>query len=329
MRVARVAVSLSLVVTLGCSVLRPSSLETERRDVVWREFQSDHFVVTSDADAKDVRDSMMDFEATYRALVAVLFREEGETPAPLGIVLFAHDADLHRFIPQGAAAAFLHGNPSDPSNPSRMLVETSLSEQGKQMFIHELTHAFVERWFGAVPLWLNEGLAQFFESMRIEKGRIVLGEPAMSAGFGFEATQMPRLTTLITADQSVFYAGMDGHSVERLSQQGTFYVASWCLVRLLMLDRGDYNKRFNRYLDALTHHVPPQAAWGHAFDGATYRRLSRDYSEFFRSPMETGFVSYDATSAAKVVQEERVVPDGEMRSLWARLGQARRPASKR
>jgi hypothetical protein len=49
--------------------------------------------------------------------------------------------------------------------------------------------------FGRLPIWLNEGLAQYFESMRIEKGRIVLGEAASS--YGFATNQMPALTALI------------------------------------------------------------------------------------------------------------------------------------
>lgn len=317
---------LSLVLaTLGCSVLRPSSIGPDRSDVVWREFRSEHFVVTSDADGSVVREAMADFEQTNRALLTVLFQEEGGAPEPIRIVLFAHDADLHRFVPSEASAAFLHGQPGDPARPSMVLVETSLSEEGKQTFTHELTHAFVERWFGPVPLWLNEGLAQYFESMRVEKGRIVLAEPAASAGFGFQATQMPGLTALITADRSVFYAGFSGHSVEGMYQRASFYVASWCLVRMLMLDQGDYHRRFFRYLDALTHRVPPQAAWARAFDAETYRRLQHDYAEYFRAELETAFVSVDISVPPDVVRRERVVPSDEMRSLWSRLGHVAHP----
>jgi len=197
MRLLRWAFLLPL---LGCNALQPSSIGPERNDVVWREFRSEHFVVCSDADGKDVRESMADFETTYRALMALLFHEETKVPEPMQVVLFAHLADLRKFVPLAAVAAFSPSQPGDPESAPTILVETSLSEDARPTFVHELTHAFVDRWFGRVPIWLNEGLAQYFESMRIEKGRIVLGEPAASTGFGLQATQMPGLTALITAD---------------------------------------------------------------------------------------------------------------------------------
>jgi hypothetical protein len=309
--------------TLGCNALKPSSIGPEGSDAVWREFRSDHFVVSTDADVKEVQESLVEFETTYRALMAVLFHEEGDAREPMCVVLFAHSADLHRFIPTEASAAFSRAQPGDPGSRPTMLVETSLSDDGRRLFVHEMTHAFVERWLGLVPLWLDEGLAQYFETMRIERGRIVLGEPA--GNYGLVATQLPGLTALITADRAAFYAGHEA-SVEGLYRQGSYYAASWFLVRMLMQDGGDYHRRFYRYLDALTQRVPPQAAWARSFDGATYRRLAHDYLEYFRSEFETGAVAVDVTAPTNVVWAQRILPAEETRSLWARLGRAaRRP----
>jgi hypothetical protein len=68
-RLALFSIALAM---LDCSVLRPSSIGADRDDVSWREFRSEHFVVTSDADGNVVREAMVDFETTYRALMAVL-----------------------------------------------------------------------------------------------------------------------------------------------------------------------------------------------------------------------------------------------------------------
>jgi len=308
-----------LIAILGCSALQPSSLGRERSDAVWREFSSEHFVVCTDADGKEVRESMADFETTYRALMAILFREEGNGPEPIHVVLFAHSADLHRFIPAGAGAAFSSTQTGDPESKPIMLVETSLTDEARRLFVHEMTHAFVERWFGRVPIWLHEGLAQYFESMRIERGRIVLGDPTSS--YGLASNQMPSLTALITADQRIFYAGRDTHSVDGLYQQGSFYAAAWHLVRLFMQDTGDYHRRFYQFLGALTQGAPPQAAWARSFDGATYRRLARDYLEYLRSEtFDTGFVAVDVRPSTDVVRQERTMPAEETRLLWIRLG---------
>ena len=304
---------------IGCSALQPASLAPGRSDAVWREFRSEHFAVCTDADRNEVEESIAAFETAHSALVAVLFHDEDREPEPMNVVLFAHGADLHQFIPPSSVAAFSPGQPGEPGSEPTMLVETSLGDEGRRAFVHELTHAFMERWFGRVPVWLNEGLAQYFESMRIEKGRVVLGEPVSTAGF--TPNQLPALTALISADPRIFYGGRDPHSVEGLYQQGGYYTAAWHLVRLLMQDTGDYHRRFYQYLEALTVRVPPQAAWARSFDGATYHRLARDYLEFLRSDsFDTGFVTVDVRPATEVARQGRVMPADETRRLWARLG---------
>jgi len=46
---------------------------------------------------------------------------------------------------------------------------------------HESTHAFLMEKIRRIPAWLNEGLAEYFETMKINKGKIVIAPQAWKA----------------------------------------------------------------------------------------------------------------------------------------------------
>jgi hypothetical protein len=199
-----------------------------------------------------------------------------------------------------------------------MLLETTFNDEARRVFLHEMTHVLVQRSFPRVPLWLNEGLAEYFETMRIESGRVVLGTPV--TGFEMSANQMPTLAALLRADGAVFYAGRAEHSVEGMYQQTAYYVAAWYLVHMLMHDKGDYRPRFHDFLDALKQGVPASEAWARTFDEATSRRLAHDYQEYLRTDsLDAGFVSIDVKSSDQVTSVDRVIPQEELRAFWTRL----------
>jgi hypothetical protein len=314
----RMSLCLLLATVVACSGQPSRSAGDAKGEGAWREFRSNHFVLRTDASREEARESLVDFETTYETLRAILFVGDPGGAKPVHVVLFAHGADLRRFIPPGTIAAFLWSPSDDPELPSTMLLETSFSDEARRIFVHEMTHAFIGRTLSHVPLWLNEGLAKYFETMRIESGRVVVGNAIPE--FSMAANQMPSLPALLAADASIFYAGRDAHSVEGLHQQTSFYVAAWFLVHMFMHGKADYRGRFHDFLDALKRRESATQAWKRAFDEATLRRLEVDYLEYLRTdPLPAGYVTVDVPIAEKVESMHRVMPTAEVDRLWDRL----------
>jgi hypothetical protein len=310
--------SLLLTATLGCSSSQSRPANGGKGEAAWREFRSAHFVLRTDANRDEARESLANVETIYETLRAILFAGDAGASAPMHVVLFAHGADLRRFIPPSAIAAFIPPLPDDPTSESIMLLETSFSDEARRMFVHEMTHAFIRRTFSHVPLWVNEGLAKYFETMRIESGRVVVGDPIPE--YSIAANQMPSLAALLAADATTFYAGRDAHSVERLYQQSSYYAGAWYLVHMFMHGEGDYRGRFHDFLDALKRREPSAQAWARVFDAATSRRLALDYLEYLRSDsLAAGFVAVDAPTENNDPFAERVMPKEEIERLWTRL----------
>jgi hypothetical protein len=314
----RASLWLLLTAALACSALQSRSAGAGKGDAAWREFRSQHFVLRTDAGSHEARESLAEFETIYETLRAILFAGDPGAATPMHVVLFEHGADLQRFIPPGTAAAFFPPRPDDPESQATMLLETAFSDEARRMFVHEMTHAFIGRSFGRIPLWLNEGLAKYFETMRIESGRVVVGDPIPE--FAIAANRLPSLSALLTADATTFYAGSDAHSVEGMHQQISYYAASWYLVHMFMHGKADYRGRLHDFLDALKRREPAGQAWARAFDEATSRRLALDYLEYLRADsLDAGFVAVDVPTTDKIDWTERVMPADEVQRLWARL----------
>lgn len=60
--------------------------------------------------------------------------------------------------------AFFVAHPGIPGGPRELYVFTYWGDQVRQDLRHELTHALVNSVLREVPLWLDEGIAEFFET---------------------------------------------------------------------------------------------------------------------------------------------------------------------
>ena len=85
---------------------------------------------------------------------------------------------------------------------------------------HETTHGYVHAVVPAVPLWLDEGIAEFFETPRSDNG-LHRGHVAHLAGRLLEGTWQPDLDRL----EALSAAG-------EMSQD--HYAEAWCWVHLLL-----------------------------------------------------------------------------------------------
>jgi hypothetical protein len=99
---------------------------------------------------------------------------------------------------------------------------------------HETTHGYVHAVVPAVPLWLDEGIAEFFETPRTDQG-LHRGHVAHLAGRLLEGTWRPDLERL----ESLSAAG-------DMSQD--HYAEAWCWVHWLLHTTPDRRRLLQDYL---------------------------------------------------------------------------------
>ena len=146
-----------------------------------------------------------------------------------------------------------------------------------QVLAHEGFHQFIGYELGdAVPVWLNEGMAQYFENSSVKGGRLIPG--------GIDAARLVSAQALLRARQMISVSDL------LLMERGTFYAnpaitypMSWALVYFLMNRDGVgyQSTHFRKYLQDLR--------WNRDDVESFRKRFGRDSQEW-----ETEFQRYIA-----------------------------------
>ncbi len=142
-----------------------------------------------------------------------------------------------------------------------------------QVLAHEGFHQFLGYEMGArdsgVPVWLNEGLAQYFETSTIARSRLQTGAISTAklraAQYLIKTRRAPALGELLAMDRATFYANSQ-----------SCYPMSWAVVHYL-LNRDTQNFRgstFRRYLSDLKMNRDSV--------GSFQRRFGRDSAQWQR-----------------------------------------------
>lgn len=142
---------------------------------------SSHFEVVTDvtspgAAAKIARNLEAAYGATYKLFAGTI------PPLPADdkviVVAYAREASFDVFAAGSHLAGFAEGVYA-PEGLLAFHAELEASEILTHLMLHEAAHAFLERHIVSpgvrLPLWLNEGLAEYIAQSDIEEGRIVPG----------------------------------------------------------------------------------------------------------------------------------------------------------
>jgi len=93
---------------------------------------------------------------------------------------------LRPYVPAQAGGVYEWSLPDDVEHTPTMLVFGTLSPFGRTLFAHELAHRFNRVSLGAMPVWLNEGLAEYYSTIRGDVSNPIVGEsdPENVVGLG-------------------------------------------------------------------------------------------------------------------------------------------------
>ncbi|MEZ6092807.1 MAG: DUF1570 domain-containing protein [Pirellulaceae bacterium] len=103
---------------------------------------------------------------------------------------------------------------------TRLTVYANWGERVLQDMRHEMTHAYLHRSYLNIPLWLDEGLAEFFETTFDENGRNEIHIVALSKAFR-EEQWIPNLRRLELIDRPEMFGQ-------------TEYAEAWLWVHFLL-----------------------------------------------------------------------------------------------
>ncbi|HET6897234.1 MAG TPA: tetratricopeptide repeat protein, partial [Vicinamibacteria bacterium] len=308
---------MSRAICLASALLLSAASLSPAAERPWVEARSPRFTVITNGSEGDARATVRQFEQVYAVFKTAGAKTPQDSGKPFTIIAARDEATMKRLLPafwerKGATrpGGIFHDDPAQVFVVVR--VDEGPSDTWSHSIVfHEYVHFLVERQLDYLPLWLNEGLAEYYGTCSVEKERVLVGRAApWNLRLLQERAPLP-IETLLAADAaSPLYNEQDRSSI--------FYGQSWALVHYLMNgDRGAQIPRLAAYLDRLDKGLDSVEAGRQAFgDLKAFERQLASYVrgfQFFMRPVPTPNVPAEKTF------ETRPVPPAEVLAVLAML----------
>ena len=285
----------------------------------WVLARSPGFVVVSDAGEKKARQVAHQFEQ-----VRGLFREILQArvdPGRLVIIFAVKDEDGLRELLPGFWERKGGTRPAGIFVPGRdkHLVALRLDAETAnpyQVLYHEYTHLLTNlnvRW---VPLWLSEGLAEFYGSSEIDEKEVRWGLVSGSHVLLLRHAPLLKLDELLAADAS-------SPLYNEATRVGVFYAQTAVLTHYLLLGAPQRRGQLQELFKLLENEVEEPEALRRAF--GDLRKLESELSSYVRHVSFPG-IKTDVRIDAQQIQATPLAPaeaDALRGDFLARTGRAR------
>ena len=229
----------------------------------WLQVQSPHFLVISNASEKQARHVADQFER-MRAVFHLRFPDLQVDPAsPIVIIATKNEKDFRELEPPDyLGKGMLHLAGYFLRVPEKNYILVRLDTEGEHPYetvYHEYTHLVSSKAEAWLPLWLSEGLAEFYETTEIRDKEALLGQAKEGNILLLRQNRILPLPVLFAVDHnSPYYHEENKGSI--------FYAESWALTHYFNIkDQQEHTHRLADYALLVSQHVDPVTAGTRAF----------------------------------------------------------------
>jgi len=258
---------------VACGTIRPALTGPERGGPAWRELTTPHFVLLTDLSEEAARAEIAELERMER--IFIVLSPGTAVPAPTRVLVFARQVDFNAISPTETTVGFFAGDDRHPGSPIIVLFG-SFEEPTRRVLQHELTHRFVAQQIPNPPVWLNEGLAKYFETMSFKFGKLEIG---LADWHFYPGPYPPRVEPVPIED--LLEAGYGEFHGPR---EWEYYSTAWAFVHMLRAKRPGYSTHFSEYIHALQSGLDRKEAWRTSFGDVSLHDLQVSFNNYVTSP---------------------------------------------
>jgi predicted Zn-dependent protease len=224
----------------------------------WIEVRTPTFTVFSNAGVEDTRNIAVDLEA-FHSVLAEMSGGELDAPAPIRIFVFRDDTTFAPYsIRSGVRPAVVGGYFLSRPDGGVIAINAGTEQDPSEIAFHEYVHAVTAKNRPALPVWLSEGLASFYESVQIRGSTAVIGRPLQH-----HLTELAN--GLPMPMEEMLLVDRESPVADETARSGAFYAQSWAVAHWLLLGPADRQRQIGLYLDMLERGSNDPAAFTAAF----------------------------------------------------------------
>ena len=239
----------------------------------WRRIDTPNFIIVGDISSRELRATAVKFEGFHEALRRVLPSSTTTAPVPTVVIVFSNDAAFMPFKPQ------YQGKPREgvagyaaAGRDVNYIAMLSSGEAGDRVIFHEYAHMILANAVARVPLWLNEGLAEFYSTFALmnDGRRAQIGRPIPEHLLLLNGSLHVALADLLRVDHSspLYNEG---------NRASDFYAESWALTHMLLNGQPSRVNELTEYLRRVSAGATEIQAWEQVFGTQRTDNELRDY----------------------------------------------------
>jgi hypothetical protein len=276
----------------------------------WRRLDSPNFIVIGEVGASQLRDIAVKFEGFRETLGRVLNERVTSTAVPTVVIVFRGDATFNPFKPkyQGKRVD-VGGLFVARRNVNHIAMVSDGNDDRLRVIFHEYAHLLISNTGQRVPVWLNEGLAEYYSTFELQRGgrEAVIGRIIEGHLQDLNQTTLLKLPELlnITHDSPLYNEG---------SRRSVFYAQAWALTHFIFRNEPSLAAQLGEYLGHLSRGMAPTDAWSKAFGS---QDVARGLEQYIRRRAYTATL-YKFTDKLATFEAEAVsVPPAEVHAYLA------------
>lgn len=270
-------------------------------------------MVLTDAGEKQARRVASQFERMHMVFHALLPGDGDDSSPPIVVVAVRDRKGMQALEP----VAYLGKDQVDLSGffvraPDKNYILVRLDAEEAHAYAnvyHEYTHYMLRKAGAWLPLWLNEGLAQFYENTDIDDKTVWLGQANAAELRLLGRSDLLPIETLLTVDGTSPYY----HDGQKGSE---FYAQAWALTHFLIVsDRVQGTHCMHDYAERLAHGEDAVSAAHEEFGDLD--KLQQGLSDYVMQRKFMYFMMPAALPAEDAMPEVRAVSMAEADAVRA------------
>ena len=276
----------------------------------WTMIADRSMTVMGDQSADTLREIATQIQQFHAVVGGLIPNADRPLPLPTVVFVFGARKSLEPYVPiKNGRPASVAGLFVQWPDANHILLSLDSFEESSAVVYHEYTHLLLANAVRTLPVWLNEGLAEYYSSYSVAGDRrsAVIGRP-LPWRIGLLRERYMPLRELIAVDSS---AALHDESMRRT----IFYAEAWALTHYLLTEFPNGAAAINKYAAAIAGGAEPADAFMQAF-GETPNAFDKQLQTYIRHPafVATRFTFAERLPVAAPAQP-RPVSAGE-RAGW-------------
>jgi len=258
-RLVRFLIALQVVLLLA------SRAAPQDKTQKWTEVQSPHFSVVTNGSERQGRQLADQYEA-IRSVFEQTLRLRVESGKPFVVMAFKDEKSMRAAMPEfWEKKGQVHPAGGFQSSGDKIYAFMRLDAGGEDPYstvYHEYTHMVLDLNVRSLPLWMSEGLAEFYGNSTIGEKEVGLGRPA---AYLIQTLREGKRLPLA----ELFQVTYDSPDYTEAAKVPMFYAESWALTHYLMLaerTEAGHRNRLSQFLSLLGRGVDQDEAIRQVFD---------------------------------------------------------------